>query len=473
MSHFPGKKNRSHVSQLTDFNKGKSYTGTLSAELVADCRQSESTRSFSEHHQGGNAMKSRIMRVCVVQLTLISLLAAQAQPEPDLKLQNNITFEYVLYLADSASSWQAQVAPGVAGNDAATMKAHMGLAILAFAWSHVDGDTMVTDLEPIFDDLADNLDSLAGQFDDYILPILSADNMDSLFAELIRFFDSGDYAVFRDSVTNYLDYIGSNFSDGGDILDNWFSDVEENFADSSFQDHIDSVRTGIADFQFALQVIGSGYDTSLFVFDRTFFNRLDSLDVITSAMDEAFEGAGNQFDAVIDITGGDIMPAVDSLRLALDKLTEAVDTLKVIITNDPFTPFNINPEGLDSMKVAIAELDTLLGGKLYDLGPSIEGKTIKPLAIIQSMPGDSLWKLLEGFYRAHDPTVYTFGGIVPDGLPIDGLEILAADAILNSEDDADSLNSRLQVLEDGWRADLADYHPDPDAHFGLALFLAY
>lgn len=412
-----------------------------------------------------------LIKTALLQLLFLSIVNAQINPDADLTLQDSITTAYVADLIAKDIDWEIQVLLG--GDNEATMKAHMGLAILAFAWSHIDGDTMVTDIDAIFEDMGVELDSLATQIDKHILPILFADNLDSVFAELIDFFNSGGYIEFRDSLAVYIEEIDFGFSDTEAAVKDWLDDVDENFSDPNFEDHIQAVFDGTAEFEFALQVIGGDYDDSLFVFNRTFFNRLDSLDAISDEMDAAFGGVGNQIDAVIDITGGDMTLAIDSLRIALDKMSEAVDTLKLILTSDPLAPFVIDVSGLDSLQEKIAELDALLGGKVYAIGPDGEGKTIVPLTIIESLPGDSLWILFEDFYRSADPAAYTFGEIFPNGLPADGLALITPDAVLNEMDDEDEMYARLQVLETAWLADVVVDMTDPDANMGLALVQAY
>ncbi len=416
-------------------------------------------------------IKNMAIKTVLLQFLLLSTIGAQINPDADLTLQDSITTAYIADLLAKDLVWEAQVLIG--GDNEATMKAHMGLAILAFAWSHIDGDSMVTDLDVIFEDLGVEFDSLAEQIDKHILPILQAGNLDSVFTELIDFFNSGGYVEFRDSLEVYIEEIDLGFSDYEAAVEDWLDDLEANFSDSTFADHIQAVFDGTAEFEFALQVIGAGYDDSLFVFNRTFFNRLDSLDAITDEMDAAFSGVGNQIDLVIDSTGGDMTLAIDSLRIALTKMSEAVDTLKLILTSDPLAPFVIDVSGLDSLQEAIAELDTLLDGKVYDIGPDVEGKTIVPLTIIENLPGDGLWNLLEDFYRSPDSAAYTFGEIFPSGLPADGLKMLTPDAVLNDMDDEDEMYDRLQVLEIAWLADVAADTADPDANFGLALVQAY
>ncbi|MEE9466264.1 MAG: T9SS type A sorting domain-containing protein [Candidatus Neomarinimicrobiota bacterium] len=410
------------------------------------------------------------MKTALLQISLLSITFAQINPDADLTLQDEINTDYIIALGAKASAWQNQL-PG--GNDEATMKAHMGLAILAFAWSHIDADTMVTDIDALFEDLGVEFDSLAEQIDKHIQPILLDGDPDSVFAELINFFSSGGYIEFRDSLAAYAEEIDYLFSDTEAAVSDWLDDIDANFSDPNFDAHIQAVFDGTAEFEFALQVIGFDYDASLFVFNRTFFNRQDSLESITDEMDAAFGAVGNQLDAVIDFTGGDMTLVIDSLIIALDKMSEAVDTLKLILTSDPLAPFVIDVSGLDSLQEAIAEVDALLGGKVYAIGPDAEGKTIVPLTIIESLPGDSLWTLFENFYRSAVPAEYTFGEIFPNGLPADGLEMLTPDAVLNEMDDEDEMYARLQVLETAWLADVAADITDPDANFGLALVQAY
>ncbi|MFC1543239.1 T9SS type A sorting domain-containing protein [Candidatus Neomarinimicrobiota bacterium] len=414
-------------------------------------------------------MKNGLLQFLLIPCIFVAAISAQTI---DITLQEQVTPDYITYLAEKEATWLAQV--GIGGDTPETMKAHLGLAVLAFAWSHVDADSQLADIDLILEDISDNAANIGDRITQDLLPILFlASDQDTFFTMLIDFFESGDYVEFRDSMATYLENIGAGVDETMWTLDSLFANIEDNFAQENFQDHLDYIVDGTADFEFRLQVNGGEYNDSLFVFTRTLFNRWEALEDIGAAMANDFDNGGSWMDSVMTIPGGDVMPGVAYFRSGLDKADTFIDTLKVILTNDPFTPFDISVSDLDSLKEAIAEADTLLGGKEYGIGPDVEAKTIKPLAIIMNMPDNGLWDLYQDFYRTSDPASYTFGGIFPAGLPSDALELIAADAIVNEDDDEDAFYDRFMVLKAGWLEDIVTDPADPDAHLGIALVSFY
>lgn len=414
-------------------------------------------------------MKSSYLKLLFINSFLAATVSVQAA---DLVLQREITPDYIDYLTGKETAWLEQVAGD--GDVPETMKAHMGLAVLAIAWSHVDADSQLTDLEPILEDISQNGDSIVSRLEEDLLPILfETTSQDEFFNMLIAFFESGDYVDFRDSVSAYLDNIAEGLDESATTLDSLFRNLDDNFSAENFQDHLDAIRAGTADFEFSVQIVGSEYEATPFVFSRTFFNRWEALEDLGRAIGQDIENGSSWMDSVMAILDSDVMPGIAYYRDALDKQVSYLDSLKVLLSNDPFTPFAIDISPLDSLQEALTEVDTLLGGKEYDIGPTEEEKTIKPLAIIQNLPGNGLWYHYLDFYRSSDPANYTFGGIFPYGLPTDALEFISADAIVNEADDEDTFYNRLTELKAGWLLDIEADPEDPDAHLGVALVLFY
>ena len=185
------------------------------------------------------------------------------------------------------------------------------------------------------------------------------------------------------------------------------------------------------------------------------------------------ENFGNYMDSIMMVYDGDVMPGISELRSGLNGMTELLDTVRVIFDEQPFGPFEIDTAPIDSLQSAIAELDTLLGGKAYAIGPDIEGKTIVPLAIIQNMPDGKIVDVYWDFYRSTTLELYTFGGIFPDGLDAQTLDLISRDLVMNNWDDDGALDQRLIALKLAWEAELLLDPIDPDAHLGLAGIMAY
>ena len=297
---------------------------------------------------------------------------------------------------------------------------------------------------------------------------MEAGSQSEFFELLTNFFKSGTYPDFRDSVEAYLERIGDDFD--------WIAEEIEEFTDSLdvnlelFGEHIDSVAEGTADFEFSFTIIGSEYEDTSFVFSRHFFNMLDTLGSIGENMGDSFEDGFDWMDSVMDEPGGNVMPGVAFIRQGLSYFDELLDTIQVILVDQPFAPLEIDVSGIDSLQEVVAEVDTLLGGKEYDFGLEEEGKIIKPLAILQKMPDNGLWTLYEDFYRDASPVTYTFGGIFPQGITGDMLEMILPDVVFNTWDDEDALDAHIAALKAGW---LALDPIEPDDHFGIALCLIY
>ncbi len=394
---------------------------------------------------------------------LVFSLSAQT---PDLILQDEITPAYIAYLIGKEADWLIQVSGGI--DDTPTMQAHTGLAILAFAWSHIDGDTMITEIDPITESIRTNLDTMVNRIGSDIIPMLETMQMNAFLTALTDFFDSGDYVAFRDFVQNTADSLGSDFDNFGMTVDEFFSDVDDNFAEEHFSSHIDSIFSNSADFNFTLQVLDTEFADTTFIFSRTFFDNLEDIAALGDSIDVDFDQFASWMDSVMSITGGDVMPGIAYLQDGLYDLTELLDTIRVVITSQPFAPFEIDPSPIDSIQLAIDELDSLLNGKEYEYNSDYEGYTIRPLAIIQNMPGNGLFDLYTDFYRSIDPPGYSFGGIFPYGLDPQSLDLISADMVLNDWDDFDAVQVRLDALELVWQAELFLEPDDPDAHLGIA-----
>ena len=389
----------------------------------------------------------------------------------DLVLQEEITPDYVSYLSDRETEWLDQVALGL--DDAATMKAYMGLVFMAYAWTHIDGDTAFHELDSLGAIIEGDMSGMFDRIEDDIISMLDTMEIEAILTALTAFFDSGDYAAFRDFMDGTMSDLELEFDEVGMTFEDLFDDMDVHFAEENFVAHVDSIFNSSTDFEFSLQIVATDIPDSVMVFDRALFNHVDDLDHIGESMASHFDDFGTWMDSVMSEEGGDVMPGVASLRTGLDDMTEMLDTVCVILSSQPFSPFDLDTSPIDSIQDGIAEVDTLLGGKEYAFGPDDEGKTIKPLAILQNMPDAAIFDLYWEFYRVPDPENFTFGGIFPNGLDAHRLDLLAPDLVLNSWDDQETLELRLAVLEGLWEAELVLSPDDPDAHLGLAMIQAY
>jgi len=416
----------------------------------------------------GEIMKNYRYTSLIVSLLVVTGIYAQT---PDLVLQQNIDSDYVTYLNLKTSEWEAQVAIG--GDDAPTMKAYIGLAALSFAWTHIDADTAYTDYEVLADSIQNNLDSLFNRIDDDLLSMLDPWEMNAILTNLTDFFNNGDYAALRDFMENMQENLGDNFDDLQLIVENLGQDIDDNFMINDFGHKMDSVYNHHADFEFSMQILANGIPDSVFVIDRQFFDHIHDLEWLGDSLGTHLEFVTEFLDSLMNNNNVDIMPAVDTLRLGLAMMTELLDTVHVIFSSQPYSPFDIDTAPIDSLQSFIAELDLLLDGKEYSFGPEEEGKTIKPLALIQLFPDGEFIDYYWEFYRDPNPSSFTFGGIFPAGLDAQTLDLLSADMVMNNWDEETGIDTRMAVLKTAWEAALVQNPEDPDAHFGLAAILGY
>jgi len=407
----------------------------------------------------------------IFSLFLVVCFVPAFATEPDLVLQKDITPEYIDYL-DSMETIYLDQLPGA--DDTPTMKAHMGRAILQAAWTHVNGDTLVTDVEDLLNDAGNNAENIGDRIFDDILPILESGSRQEFFDQLIEFFESETYPDFRDSVGNYLDNIACDFEELGTSFEN-FAEKTDPLA-KMFGDNWDAVAEGTADFEYYVQLMGTEYEDTLFVFSRHFFNMIDTIQTMGETMGDAFDEGFCYLDSIQNVPGGDIMPGINNVRIGLDDLDELIDTIQVFLSDQPFAPFEFDLSGMDSLQTIIAEVDTLLGGKEYPIGPDAEGKVIKPLAILENLTwNDGLYEVYEDFYRQGEPALFTFWGIFPNGITSDMHAMIASDIILNANDSRAAFEIKLHLYQQALL--LKDASPlftcTPDEHFGIALTLMY
>jgi len=424
--------------------------------------------NMNDYFEKGTAMKFKRLMMGILSLMMVTSISAQI---PDLVLQESIDTDYINYLNSKETEWEAQVAVG--GDDAATMKAYIGLAALSLAWTHIDADTAFGDLELWADSIETNLDSVFMRIEDDIIPMLDPWEMDPVLTNLTNFFNNGDYESFRDFIDDMDETLGNYFENVGMTLENLADDIDGNFMDPDFGHMIDSVYNHEADFEFSMQILASDISDTVFVVDRELFDHFHDLSEIGDSIGINMENFGNYMDSIMMVYDGDVMPGISELRSGLNGMTELLDTVRVIFDEQPFGPFEIDTAPIDSLQSAIAELDTLLGGKAYAIGPDIEGKTIVPLAIIQNMPDGKIVDVYWDFYRSTTLELYTFGGIFPDGLDAQTLDLISRDLVMNNWDDDGALDQRLIALKLAWEAELLLDPIDPDAHLGLAGIMAY
>jgi len=231
-----------------------------------------------------------------------------------------------------------------------------------------------------------------------------------------------------------------------------------------------------ADFEFNVQVMGSQYEDTLFVFSRTFFDRQKMIASLGENMAITLDSGFTQILDSLNNNSPAIDPGVIVTRQGLDSLSTLIDSVQVLLWNQPFAPFEFKLVWMDSLQKGIAEIDTLLGGKTYPIGLESENKVIRPRGIIESLAHhDGLMGVYKDYYRGGEQPTYTFYNTFPNGLTSDMYAMIASDIILNANDTQEQFETKLHAYQQVLllKESLPLTTLTPDEHLGLALTLLY
>jgi hypothetical protein len=389
--------------------------------------------------------------------------------QPDLILQKEITTKYMAYL-DSMETVYLNLLPG--NDDTQTMKAHMGLAIIQAARTYVNGDTLVNDLDQLMTEMNDNIENIVLKTVDDIFPLFDAGNPNEFVLNLTDFFETGTYPAYRDSISEWLSQNSELGEDMADAIEH-FGEKTKPLMDA-FGEHWGNVYDGTADFEFIVRVVGSQYEDTPFIFSRKFFNRQKMIKELGEAMATILDSGFTQILDSLNNNSPDIDPGVAVVQQGLDSLSALVDSLQIILWNQPFAPFDFNLAWMDSLQKGIAEIDTLLGGKTYPIGPEAENKVIRPRGIIESLAHhDGLWGVYQDYYRGGESASYTFYNTFPNGLTSKMYAMIKSDIILNANDSEEAFTAKVHTYQASLKAKQLLKPLSPDEHFGLALTLTY
>ncbi|HPI28876.1 MAG TPA: hypothetical protein PLS75_10395, partial [Candidatus Marinimicrobia bacterium] len=360
-----------------------------------------------------------LLKILMIALIVTTALFAQ----PDLILQREMTPEFNAYL-DSMETEYQELLPGA--DNAQTMKAHMGLAIIQATRVYIDGDTLINDLEYLIEEIQNNIGLSLEQTYTDIFPLFDASNPNEFVLNLTEFFESGLYPAYRDSISEWLTENSQLTDEIGQDIDYFGNKVDPLFY--AFGEHIDSVFAGTADFEFRVKIMGSKYQDDMFVFSRTFFNRLEMIGELGETMAET---VGNGFTQIMDSLNGNstvIDPGVVVVQEGLDSLNALIDSVQVLLINQPFAPLELELAWMDSLQKGIDEFDAILAGKTYPIGPESENKVIRPRGILESLAHpDGPTGVFKDFYRGGENQSYTFYNTFPQGITTEMYAMIASD----------------------------------------------
>lgn len=415
-------------------------------------------------------MEKASKNIMFLSLVVLFCLPLSAQ-SPDLVLQKDISPDYIAYL-DSMETEYLALLPGA--DDEQTMKAHMGLAIIQAARTHINGDTLISDMEYLLNDLQRNSINIAIQSLVDILPLFLAENPNDFVLQLTEFFNSGTYPACRDSVQLWLDNIDSDVYDMEIALDLFFEKTDP--LAGTFGDNWDAVADGTSDFEYYIQLAGTEYEDTLFVFSRALFDRVDRISLLGENMGAALDSGWTRVVDSLNANSDDIEPGVTVVHMGLDSLCALLDSVQVLLLNQPFAPLELDLAFIDSLQELVVEFDTLMAGKEYPIEPETENKTIRPRGIIESLAHhDGLWGVFQDFYRNGELESFTFSNTFPHGITSDMYAMIESDIVLNANDSVEQFETKLHLYQQALLAK-ETFTPSlvtPDEHFGLALTLLY
>ena len=408
----------------------------------------------------------KVSYILVVFLSLIFLHRARGGVHgPDIVFRRDVSEEYIAYLDSMEGMFEMWIRSDT--TDTAKIKAHVGIALIQIARGYIDMDTTSWTVDSLFQEAGERFISSVDIALSSVYPLFETKSQDEFFDYLIDFFNSGEYENRRDSLFSMIEDMGVAFGELSYSMESFFDRLGYKFEDAGA--HLDTVRESDVDFTFSFSVEGSSYEDSLFVISRRFLDLLDDVETIGTRVDSLFSEGLSHVDSIMGVKGADIAPIIGPVREGIAEVSILIDTVKFMLLSQPFSPLGIDISSLDSLKKVIGELDELLSGKEYPIGPENEGKVIKPLAILENMPGGGLSDVFMDFYRQGEQQSYTFGGIFPYGITNDMYAMIESDAVFNNDDSREDFENRLSELETEWSQEPVS----PDDHFGIALVKLY
>ncbi|MEA3501015.1 MAG: hypothetical protein U9R41_08390, partial [Candidatus Marinimicrobia bacterium] len=348
---------------------------------------------------------------------------------PDLVIYQDVDQSVKDYYAEQDSVFNDWI---LDADSTIVNKGYFGLAFLGLAHSEYFIDTMLVETKSSFDEFETNAENFGNGLDSTLVNVFrNVIHAEDFVHNLAVYFKSGDFQLTKDNINGFA-VDAENFAGELDSLFTFYEDsLDTNM--NQFTENMDSLFSNEDDFVFTLELSGfsSDFDTT-YEFSRTAFNRMFSLP-------EHFVNYGNSIGDGLDILdslgkvgSGDPQPAIDSFIAGLEELQIALDTLKAIGTNQPFSSLDIPVDYIDSVKAVVDSVDLILKGKEYSLDHG-EGKTFRPVGLIENAPF-GLPDVFLDYYFASNPATYTFGNIFPNGLPSDVIAKINKDMVINIED---------------------------------------
>ncbi len=392
-------------------------------------------------------------------LLFVALLAPSVWAQ-DLTFQLTSDPDYVRYLRANDAAFSAQIS----GDDApASSRARAGRALVQVALIHTTTDSLIGTLIPLFESEIEQLQTIYER-DFEGLDFRDAEQLARTMLDLT----AGErYRALEADANRLASGFDEHSSETQTLVMNWAGGLAR-YA-QTFAGDLEALSLESSPFSVSFRIEDSGAGT--LVFDRN---------AITGALDAAadFEEVGFELIATIEqiaaLAEDRRSPAssLAQIRALLLSVERSARSLDEALNAQPLSAFELAITGERAeLGQAFDEVRAALDGRSYLLSDGVT--LIRPVALIEQLDG-GLYPLVLDFFRqpAAARSTYTFGNLLPAGLPSDVSDLLGVDASLSVASGSDVLRARVQVLERDFRSRIANASTF-DAHAGLAMALAF
>lgn len=398
----------------------------------------------------------------VLLLLLFSSMVI-GQPAADLVLESIVTSDYEAYLWDQAA--QCDLILETPAADSATMNAYAKRAIIHMALIHVDSRNFVDDAESTIDSLARNGQRLDDFFIEYFESI-NFEHVDSMLVDLKELFLEPTYSEMKGEWDSIMNNFGEDFDSLGSTIE---TTLEAQFDHlERIQEDIGAIQDSGAAFEVSVQILGAKSEEVIILHEYDFAEMDSVMQYTTQGMDDLFL-AMEQLDS---LQNNEINPAkvTATFQSVVDNFHGSMDELESLLTTEPLSVLEVDTSFISDVNNILNEADSVLAGTQYDIGK--ENKTIRPLAFLENSL-EELWQSLKDFYLSDDRYNYTFNNLFPLGLPMQVVDRLGENMVINDYDSDEEMDARMEELKADYLAILNSDPDNSEAHFGLAYTMTY
>jgi hypothetical protein len=401
-----------------------------------------------------------IMRTIIMRLIVAGLLSATAEAQStDFRFVKRSDAAYAAYVDSMEAMFNVKID---GDNDSTDMWARLGLLMVSVAKVQV----AVTDFGQNADGILENVDAQADSLDTLLNSVINLE--DSTFVLFVRslrtHLEDPKYAQIK----TMLEDMGDNLETDADSFQTIGRDMGEQVGDAFelFFENLDSLQA--CSTYFAFTFIGA--DSQIVTIDTVFIRQVQTmLERIGDMVDRIKQGVDNIDTGLVDT---DPAAAIDSFRGAIAYFNEALDTLEALLTAPPLDTLGIKTEFIGTVQDYLEAADSVLAGKEFTVGDSVEGKTIRPVSLLEH-PNEDWWDAFLDVYRVAHPESLTFFDLFPNGLTEKMLGYVTADLVLDLNADSAQLDQHFNSLETQYQVVLAADPDNADAHMGMAIILSW